>query len=176
MAHALLEQHFEVLPLYGRGVLKLVYHHVAQLCSDFLEDEGRVGVADEGVEQVPGVTEQQDVGLLVDVLHRLLNAVQQPEVVEVAQREARRVDVASQLTAAFGHVAQQGDQRLVGQGYNLVAHGVLLRNPVAAIFETRQCSLPHDFLLIDTLAEVDEQGSHASLSVAQVVNGESVVL
>ena len=38
-AHRFFQQHLEVFPLYGAGILKLVYHHVVQLGTDFLEDE-----------------------------------------------------------------------------------------------------------------------------------------
>ena len=50
VAHALLEQHLEVLPLHGARVLELVDHHVLQVRTNLLEDERRVGVLDERVE------------------------------------------------------------------------------------------------------------------------------
>ena len=39
MAHGLVEEHTEVLPLYGGGVLELIDHHMLQLGPDLLEDE-----------------------------------------------------------------------------------------------------------------------------------------
>ena len=50
VAHALLEQHLEVLPLHGARVLELVDHHVLQMRTYLLEDERRVGVLDERME------------------------------------------------------------------------------------------------------------------------------
>ena len=46
MAHALLQQYLEVLPLHGGGVLELVYHHVLQLRAYLLKDKRRVAVFD----------------------------------------------------------------------------------------------------------------------------------
>ena len=40
MAHGLGEEHAEILPLDGRGVLELVDHDVFELGADLLEDEG----------------------------------------------------------------------------------------------------------------------------------------
>ena len=39
MAHALLQQHLEVLPLYGGGVLELINHHMFQLRTNLLKDK-----------------------------------------------------------------------------------------------------------------------------------------
>ena len=39
MTHGFIEQYFEVLPLYGAGVLKLVYHDMLQLRTYLLKDK-----------------------------------------------------------------------------------------------------------------------------------------
>ena len=44
MTHALVEQHFEVGPLHGTRVLKLVDHDMFEYCSYLFEYERRVGV------------------------------------------------------------------------------------------------------------------------------------
>ena len=49
VAHGLLQQHLEILPLDGGGVLELVNHDVLQLGADLFKDEGRVAVVDERV-------------------------------------------------------------------------------------------------------------------------------
>ena len=77
VAHALFEQHLEVLPLHGARVLELVNHDMLQLRADLLEDKRRVAVADEGVEQLLGVAEQEAVGLVVELADLLLDATQQ---------------------------------------------------------------------------------------------------
>ena len=74
MAHGLLQQHTEVLPLDGRGILKLIDHHVLQLGADLLEDEGRVALANECVQQLLGVAQQEAVGILVQFMYLLLDA------------------------------------------------------------------------------------------------------
>ena len=77
MAHALFEQHLEVLPLDGAGILELVYHDVLQLGAYLLEDERRVVVFDERVEQLLRVAEQKPIGLIIQRSHLVFDAVQQ---------------------------------------------------------------------------------------------------
>ena len=91
MAHGFVEQHAEVLPLHGGGVLKLVDHHMLQLCADLLEDERRVAAVDERMQQLLGITEQETVGGLVELVHLFLDAAQQAQLVEVAQGEVCRL-------------------------------------------------------------------------------------
>ena len=74
MTHRLVEEHTEVLPLYGGGVLELVDHHMFQLGTDLLKDERRVAVADEGMEQLLGVAQQEAVRILVQFMHLLFDA------------------------------------------------------------------------------------------------------
>ena len=38
-AHALFEQHLEVVPLYATGILKLIDHDMVESCANLLEDE-----------------------------------------------------------------------------------------------------------------------------------------
>ena len=46
-AHRLLQQHLEVLPLHGAGVLELVNHDMFQLRAYLLEDKGRVAAVNQ---------------------------------------------------------------------------------------------------------------------------------
>ena len=91
MTHGFVEQHAEILPLHGGGVLELVDHHMLQLGADLLEDEGRVAAVDERVQQLLGITEQETVGSLVELVHLLLDAAQQAQLVEVAKGEVCRL-------------------------------------------------------------------------------------
>ena len=84
VAHALLEQYLEILPLNRRGVLKLVYHDVFQLGSYLLEDERGVAVLDERVQQLLGVAEQEAVGLVVHLAYLFLYTVKKTQLVQVA--------------------------------------------------------------------------------------------
>ena len=74
MAHCLGKQHLEVLPLYGRGVLKLVDHYVLQLGANLLEDEWRVATINKRVEQLLSVAKQKAVLRLVYLAYLFLNA------------------------------------------------------------------------------------------------------
>ena len=91
MAHGLVEQHLEVLPLHGAGVLELVDHDVLQLSANLLEDEGRVAAVDECVQQLLRVAEQKSVGLVVELAHLLLDAAQESQLGKVAQGEVGRL-------------------------------------------------------------------------------------
>ena len=83
MAHRLLKQDTEVLPLDGGCVLELVNHDVLQLCADLLEDKRRVAVADEGMEQLLCIAEQEAVRLLIQLTDLGFNATQESQLVEV---------------------------------------------------------------------------------------------
>ena len=74
VAHGLGEQHVEVAPLDGGGVLELVDHDVLYLGTYLLEDKGGVALADERVEQLLGVAEQESVVGLVEGVHLLFDA------------------------------------------------------------------------------------------------------
>ena len=100
MTHCLVEEHTEVLPLYGGGVLELIDHHMFQLGTDLLKDERRVAVADEGMEQLLGVAQQEAVRILVQFMHLLFDAAQQAQLAEVTQSEIGRL-VKSPLTGPF---------------------------------------------------------------------------
>ena len=52
MAHRFLQQYLEVLPLHGRGILKLVNHDMFQVGANLLKHKGRVAVLDQFVEQL----------------------------------------------------------------------------------------------------------------------------
>ena len=129
MAHRLVEQHAEVLPLNGGGILELVDHHVLQLGADLLEDEGRVAVADQGVEQLLGVAEQKSVGIGIQFVDLLFDATQKPQLVEVAQREVSTL-VNTPLTGpCFNSLTQQIVEWSVGKGMEQLTTGVALLVP-----------------------------------------------
>ena len=104
MAHALLQQHLEVFPLYGAGVLKLVYHDVAELCAYLLEDKGRVAVLYQGVQQRLCVAQQESVGLGVQDSHFFLDTAEQAQLVHVPQREVGLVQPHLLHTLSLGLV------------------------------------------------------------------------
>ena len=107
MAHALVEQHLEVHPLHGAGVLELVNHDVFQMAAHLLENERRIAFADEPVQQVLGVAEQEPVGLVVQVPHLVFDAVEQLQFVEVSQRGIGRTVVAPfRFTVVLGTAEQ----------------------------------------------------------------------
>ena len=87
VAHRLLQQHLEVLPLHGRGVLELVNHDVFKLGAYLLEDERRVAAVYQVVEQLLRVAQQEPVGRLVQGSHLPFYSVEQSELVQVSQRE-----------------------------------------------------------------------------------------
>ena len=84
MTHGLVKKYTEVLPLNGGSVLEFVDHHMLQLGTDFLKDERRVAVADEGMEQLLGVAQQEAVRVLVQFVHLLFDAAQQTQLTKVA--------------------------------------------------------------------------------------------
>ena len=74
MTHRLVQENLEVLPLYGGGILKLVDHHLFKLGPDLLEDKWRVATVDECMKQVLCITQQETVGLLVELAYLLFDA------------------------------------------------------------------------------------------------------
>ena len=74
MTHGFRKQHLEVLPLDGRGVLKLVDHHMLELGTNLLENKRRVAAINERVEQLLGVAQQETVICLVNLAYLFLNA------------------------------------------------------------------------------------------------------
>ena len=86
-AHRVLQQHLEVLPLHGAGVLELVYHDMFQLRAYLLEDEGRVAAVYQFVKELLRVAQQEAVLLLVQLAHLLLDAAQESQLREMGQRE-----------------------------------------------------------------------------------------
>ena len=130
MAHSLGEQHAEVLPLYGGGVLKFVNHDVLELGANLLEDEGGVALADEGVEQLLSVAQQEAVGTLVELVHLLLDAAEQAQLVEVAQGEVGTL-VELPLTGSLPDgVTEDVAQRTFSERYDEIAPGVALGAPL----------------------------------------------
>ena len=77
VAHGLGEQYVEVTPLDGRGVLKLVNHHVLYLGANLLEDERRIALTDERVEQLLSIAEQEAVVEFVELVYLFLDAAEQ---------------------------------------------------------------------------------------------------
>ena len=74
MTHSLVEQHAEVLPLNGTGVLKLINHHMLQLGTNLLKDERRVASFYQRMQQLLCVAQQETVVVLIQLPHFLLDA------------------------------------------------------------------------------------------------------
>ena len=173
MAHALLQQHLEVLPLHGGGVLELVYHDVLQLRAYLLEDEWRVAVLDERVQQLLRVAEQESVGLFVHQPHLPLDASQQPKLVEVAQDEVGRLEQPVLAGTVFHGLTEQGYQRRVRQGMNVVAVVGTLLVPLGGVALTVGNTCPHDAFVQLTIAQLVEESRHTRLAIGQVAVAET---
>ena len=106
MAHGLEQQHAEVLPLHGAGVLEFVYHDVLQLRANLLEDKRRVAVADEGVKQFLRVAQQEAVSLVVHRAYLIFYTAEQPHLVQVAQGECGRLVESPLAGTLFDGIAQ----------------------------------------------------------------------
>ena len=85
MTHTFVHQDSEVLPLYGTGVLKLVNHNIVELGTNLLKDKRSVTFLDERMQQVLGVSQQEDIGLVIDVFHFLFNTAQQSQIIQMRQ-------------------------------------------------------------------------------------------
>ncbi len=161
MAHALLEQDLKVLPLDGRRVLELVNHDVLQPGTDFLEDEGRVALVDERVQQLLGVAEQKAVGLVVQLAHLLLNAAQQAQLVQVAQGQVGRLEQAPLMGALLDGAAQQWLQYRFSQHDDGVAAWVGLVAPLLGALGTVGHALADDALVERAGLQFQEETGHA---------------
>ena len=173
MAHRLLQQYAEVLPLYGGGVLELVNHDVLQLRADLLEDEGRVAVADERVEQLLRVAEQETVGLLIQLPHFRLDAVEQAQLTKVAQGKLCTL-IESPLSWTFvDGQAQQVTQRTIGKGVNLLAARVGLGVPLRRVAETVGHRGVLDGRIEGAALQFQEETGNAAAFVREIVNRQS---
>ena len=83
--HTFKQQFLEVFPLHGTRILKLVYHDVGYPAAYLLEDEGGVAIFHQLVEQILSAVKQKAVGLLVNLLHLLLDIVEQSQFVDMAE-------------------------------------------------------------------------------------------
>lgn len=101
VSDAVVEQDFEVGPLHGRCVLKLINHDIAQLSPDLLVDERRVLLVDEVVEQFLRVGERIVVVVGIDVVDLLLDTSEESQLVDVLQRELDGVDGHYRLLSCF---------------------------------------------------------------------------
>ena len=78
IAHAVHEQDFEVLPLYGARILELVYHDMLQSGANLFKDKWRIAVLNHAIEQMLRVAQQKSVGVTVHLTNGLLDILQQP--------------------------------------------------------------------------------------------------
>ena len=135
MAHGLGQQNAEVLPLHGAGILELVDHDVLELGTDLLEDKGRVALADEGVEQLLGVAEQEAVGIGIERAHLLFDAAQEAQLVQVAQGEVGTLVELPLAGPLLDGIAKDVAQRALSEGVDERALGVGFRAPFLGVAE-----------------------------------------
>ena len=70
------QQEAEVVPLHAAGVLKLVYHHVANAAAQLFIDERAVSLGHQVVQQCVGVCQQETVCFMVEATNFLVYMVQ----------------------------------------------------------------------------------------------------
>ena len=176
MAHAFLQQHLEILPLYGAGVLKLVDHDVVELRTDFLEDEWRVGVGDELAEQRLRFAEHKAILGAVELVEAGGDAVEQAQLVHVAQREhCRLVEVGLAGAFLLGIFEQLPDD--IGNspigGRCVVAVGSL--DPGRRIVDGFGDAFADNLLVVElAVAQLDEIACWSAGAVRKVVHSNLV--
>ena len=172
MAHRLVEEHAEVLPLYGGGVLKLINHHMLQLGTDLLENERRVAVADEGVKQLLGVAEEEAVGVLVQFVYLLFDAAQQAELTEVSQGEVGTFEEPPLTGPLVKGLSQQTVEGAVGQGMDEFTARMGLLIPFRRVAHAVGDTLAYDALVEQSLTEFEEETAKSRLAVGEIVDAE----
>ena len=70
------QQEAEVVPLHTAGVLKLVYHDVANAAAQFFIDERTVSLGHQAVQQCVGVCQQETVCFVVEAANLLVYMIQ----------------------------------------------------------------------------------------------------
>ena len=170
VAHAFLQQQLEVLPLHRAGVLEFVNHDILQLSAYLLEDEGGVAVADKCMQQLLRVAEQEAVGLVVQLANLLLDAVQQAQLAEVAQRQVGRLVQPVLAGALVDGIAQYRHQGCLGQHVYLLGVLALLAVPFRRVAHAVEGALAHGTLVHLPVAQLQEETGHACLTVVEVVD------
>ena len=140
-----------------------------QLGSRLLEDEGAVGVVYQPVEQLLRVAQEEAVGIVVELSNLLLDAAEQPQFVEVAQRHVgRNHHLPLSLPAGFS-LLKQGDELFVGQSYDLLPVRTGLRAPFLGVVEALGECLRHALLVAPVLAaQLVEVGGDTTCAALQV--------
>ena len=176
VAHGFGEQHVEVAPLNSRSVLELIDHDMLYLGTYLLEDKGRVALADERVEQLLGVAEQEAVVHLVEGVHLLFDAAQESELVQMAQGEVGTLVEAPLAGALVDGIAQDIAQRTISETEDELALGMGLGHPLFGIAQTVGYGSVLDGGVEDALLEFEEEACDASILVGEVVGGELFAL
>ncbi len=91
MGDTVVDEHFEVIPLYRTGVLELVDHDILQRAADFLVDKGCVAAVDHAFDELLSATEREIVVVSVDSVDLLCDASEQSELIEVSECESHGV-------------------------------------------------------------------------------------
>ena len=136
LRQTLLQEQVEVFPLHARSILKLVNHHRIDGGADFLVDKRSVAFPNQAVKQGVGVRQQETVVRLILQPHLLVDVRQQPQVVQVTQREVARIEQQAVLRTPVFRFLQQRHQFRGRQGADFVAMGGSLRGPVLFTFQT----------------------------------------
>ena len=113
--------------------MELVDHDVFQLRAYLLKDERRVAAVDKLVEQLLGVAEQESVLLVVQLAHLFLDAPQQTELREVAQRQVGALVQLPLAGLLLNGLSEQVAQRGVGQMADEVSLRVRLLAPLLGL-------------------------------------------
>ena len=135
LAEAVAEEHLEVVPLHGTGVLELVNHYVAEPGSDLLEDEWCVLVLYESVEQHLGLAQREPAGIVVQTVHGLADGAEEAQLGEMAEREPCALVAVPFRVARLLHALKGSAQTVPCQGDDVGGMGGALLRPALRVVD-----------------------------------------
>ena len=91
MSDAVVDEHFEIVPLHRTGILELVDHDILQRAADFLVDKWCVAAVDHVFDELLCVAEREVVVVSIDGVDLLCDTSEQSELVEISECELHRV-------------------------------------------------------------------------------------
>ena len=91
MGNAVVDEYFEVVPLYCAGVLELVDHDILQRTADLLIDKRCIAAIDHVFDELLCVAEREVIVVGIDGIDLLCDASEQSELIEISEREVHRV-------------------------------------------------------------------------------------
>ena len=151
---------------------------MVELRADFLVDERRVVVADECVENALRVAQQEAVALFVEFAHVFVDAVEQAQLAQVAQREVGRL-VESQVLGSFLLRFEQQRMKNIHHGRVEWRSGRLV-----GLFQPRHrvvegfyhCRVHQILVVVFAVGEFLEIACHAALSIGKFADVDALLL